>query len=743
MALSITINKVDVAASFSAGTKVADISVSGGTSPYAYELATGGDYFQINGTEVQVKADMNIDNIQSFSVTVTDSTSGTALTATSDVVYPPISAKIQSRFNSANKIYKITKDIDLGHGVLTIPSGCTLDFQGGSFSSGVIVFNDTGIKAGQEYIFINITFLGVLKEALNSYWVGVNTGNNDNSPYLNFLSVDETPITIYFPKGTYTFKTPITLQNYKSLTGQSKNDTVFNYTGTGVLFNVGDQDLNDFSPQTGQGTYYFSMNNITINGSDRSTNIFMQGGIRESQFSDLKIKGFNIVFNLNNSWSLSFERLKITDCDIIISSGQEFNDVTFSSCYFASSLYGFVDFMGQSILFNGCSFQGFTNSVFLPVYQRVPYNKLRLEALAIIGCYIETSGGPFFNLYNYDFKLNGLTITGNTFNMTRTSSPAFYIYNAGINLPSGTISANKFRIYGTNRYPLMHIEGRTNIAVLYNDCTAGVVTGPSGERTYPLWDTNEAQKGHNAITGELKTVQVTDDYTENQGWLNQGSDVFINQEELQQPAWLSQEGIHEILNINITGDATQTGNIEIKAGGSTYTIPIEVGTTQDDIRQIVLRTYYDKYLPSIDNGVIYLSCKWRGPQPSPTISNTIGVSTTINVNRAGTNNRWANAFGQTPHQVKGTSEQRPALNNDEDYGAMFFDSTLGMPIWWNGGTWVYPDGYTVEYPKKGTTAQRPALNVNQVPFQYYDTDLQKFINWNGTAWVNMDGTALS
>ena len=63
MALSITINKVAVAASFTAGTKVADIAVSGGTSPYAYELATGGDYFQISGTEVQVKADMNIENI--------------------------------------------------------------------------------------------------------------------------------------------------------------------------------------------------------------------------------------------------------------------------------------------------------------------------------------------------------------------------------------------------------------------------------------------------------------------------------------------------------------------------------------------------------------------------------------------------------------------------------------------------------------------------------------------------------
>ena len=166
MALSITINKVAVAASFSAGTKVADISVSGGTSPYAYELATGGDYFQINGTEVQVKADMNIDNIQSFSVTVTDSTSGTALTATSDVVYPPISAKIQSRFNSANRIYKITQDIDLGHGVLTVPSVCTLDFQGGTIKNGTITLNKTKILPQGCNItdYITATISGNYKE---------------------------------------------------------------------------------------------------------------------------------------------------------------------------------------------------------------------------------------------------------------------------------------------------------------------------------------------------------------------------------------------------------------------------------------------------------------------------------------------------------------------------------------------------------------------------------------------------
>lgn len=143
MALNITINKVAVSDSFAAGTKIADIVVSGGTSPYSYSLSSGGDYFQISGTEVQVINEMNISNIQSFSVTATDSTSGTALTVTSEETYPNLTAEIQSRFNSAGKIYKITQDIDLGHGVLTIPFSCTLDFQGGNITNGTIILDRT------------------------------------------------------------------------------------------------------------------------------------------------------------------------------------------------------------------------------------------------------------------------------------------------------------------------------------------------------------------------------------------------------------------------------------------------------------------------------------------------------------------------------------------------------------------------------------------------------------------------
>lgn len=52
---------------------------------------------------------------------------------------------IQEKFQVTNNIYKITTDIDLNGGPLSIPSDCTLDFQGGSISNGTVTLRNTKI----------------------------------------------------------------------------------------------------------------------------------------------------------------------------------------------------------------------------------------------------------------------------------------------------------------------------------------------------------------------------------------------------------------------------------------------------------------------------------------------------------------------------------------------------------------------------------------------------------------------
>lgn len=60
-------------------------------------------------------------------------------------------------FSYSNVVYKIVGDIDLAEGTLTIATGSTLDFQGGSFSNGSITLQNTEVKGNIRLSSISLT----------------------------------------------------------------------------------------------------------------------------------------------------------------------------------------------------------------------------------------------------------------------------------------------------------------------------------------------------------------------------------------------------------------------------------------------------------------------------------------------------------------------------------------------------------------------------------------------------------
>lgn len=80
----------------------------------------------------------------------------------------------QSMMKWANTIYVIQYDYDLQGAEITIPEGCVLDFQGGSFSSGTIVGKSTKIKANPIKIFENDIDLNGSYDIYEAYpeWFG-------------------------------------------------------------------------------------------------------------------------------------------------------------------------------------------------------------------------------------------------------------------------------------------------------------------------------------------------------------------------------------------------------------------------------------------------------------------------------------------------------------------------------------------------------------------------------------------
>lgn len=140
---------------------------------------------------------------------------------------------IQDKFNKTNVIYKITKDISLEGGTLTIPEGCTLDFQGGSFTNGTIVGTNSDIRADEHVtIFKGIVIEGTWKvKEISSGWfnfvqtAGYNNLQNFNNLFT--LTSDSFSGTVNIDGGTY----------YITISGDTdfisiNNNTIVNLAGT-------------------------------------------------------------------------------------------------------------------------------------------------------------------------------------------------------------------------------------------------------------------------------------------------------------------------------------------------------------------------------------------------------------------------------------------------------------------------------------------------------------------------------
>lgn len=162
---------------------------------------------------------------------------------------------IQDKFNKPNVIYKITKDIDLAGETLTIPEGCTLDFQGGSFSNGTITFNNTKIINSNTTVFYNIEPSGTISVDIILEWFNINKEDSTATiqSIIDFVSTNNKAILIKSNKyniNTINLKGVSIFGEYRSFRSadytfisNSENYAIIINNGTlenvGILNNIG------------------------------------------------------------------------------------------------------------------------------------------------------------------------------------------------------------------------------------------------------------------------------------------------------------------------------------------------------------------------------------------------------------------------------------------------------------------------------------------------------------------------
>ena len=94
-------------------------------------------YFDEANKTILTAKDINSNNLEAINFTVRNWVTGEQIEINDK--YPKVVAKVQNKFNKPNVIYKITKDYDLNHCILTIPEGCTLQFEGGTITNGDVI----------------------------------------------------------------------------------------------------------------------------------------------------------------------------------------------------------------------------------------------------------------------------------------------------------------------------------------------------------------------------------------------------------------------------------------------------------------------------------------------------------------------------------------------------------------------------------------------------------------------------
>lgn len=635
MALNITINKTTVAASYPAGSTVATAVASGGTTPYAYSLATGGDYFNIDSSTgvVTTKALMNASSIQSFSVTATDSNS-TPESITSGVVYPNIQAAQQSKFNKSNVIYKIVNDIDLGNAVLTIPANCTLDFQGGSFSNGTIVGSNTRFS-GNIKLDTTLTFSGTyLLDTVNVDWFYTNRGLNA-SPYiqaaLDFAKLIKASVT-FGNKLTSGYIIKTTLNCDVPIIG---NNARLSSTTVGVLNCKNECSIEnlyiDFYPY--QGASDVTDNKVI------AINIGGETSTYNHYINNVTIDGFYYGIVMTNSWNLRCSNLRIIRTRIGIQA--------YGKCVNNSIVNANIDCKG-------------TNSICIAFNNEVDHaaSTYLSEGWTISNSILTSAQYGIFGV-----------------NMSNTFISNCIIDLCSKNAIKFSLNSLNIRIVGNylaclaNGIDVINFSGRN---VLNNE-DAGIIISNNTIKSY--YSDSGSCNGINIGEGTYESIYILGNTISNLGGIGI---VSLN---------------GEITHINVSDN-----RFKINVGGYFYVLKatnkyIANNNAIDNYNNSGIKVA-NKMIIVADSAPTSNTKTWNAGDICLNSNASVGSIIGWFCATSGSPGTWF-PIGTIEQYAglkkQGTTAERPAMNQNY-IGATYYDTTLKKMILWNGTTWTNVDG---------------------------------------------------
>lgn len=628
---------------------------------------------------------------------------------------------IQDKFNKPNVIYKITKDIDLDGGTLTIPEGCTLDFQGGSFANGTITGSNTKINAGLQKIFnLDITLNGTWS-IVESYpeWFGakgdgvtINTSALQNC--INSFNVIKLDI------GTYLTR-QLSIPSFKNILGEGKN-TIIKADPSMAL-------TNNYLIRTKDGGSGIRISNLKIicgNTSDEA---------------DYKIGGIGLIStaNANNDqWDTRniIENVEILNCyaaSIYIGTYQRENKI--QNCFISNTTNNGINCQGTDNMINGCTIAGsHLSGIMLQTNNRLSNTKLFgcCKSEVTKNLYALDIFGSKCNVSNVELQQNyygGVVVRGNSNYVQVTND------NNGSGNPAGTsIGASIIGSYNTVIITSYNFSFHDDA---YERCFASTNWNTVGNTI--IVNGTPLNNNKMAILSPWTKDNITNTIISNGFDLTERCSIKFP----------SKMNVYKYTN-NGTGSIS---NIE----GNLRLYITSAKAVANNCIQAVIPISKDNVDP---NGVISAKMLFKKTGDTNGIIYPYANITTTYTNTSGSNTRTdacviRNNFDNEDYiellivsslyhaNIDATSINSIALNislgskeiaSGLSVEGYFTDITIGAKTL---------NGVNIELLKTtGTTEQRPTEDLILSGFKYYDTTLNKYITFNGSSWVDMIGTPL-
>lgn len=647
---------------------------------------------------------------------------------------------IQDKFNKANTIYKITKDIDLGATTLTMPAGCTLDFQGGAISNGTLIGTDTKLELRPRCISnLNIAGSYNVEYVSYEYFVDYTDDTSLVKAMFNLLfnNVSKSVLDLEPNKQYDIYSATLTeyaasIYEYTNVRDKciNGNNAIFNDLRTrtqmgttrydGILglnsshniqvLHLNYQNLNedyDLPTQIGYiGSSFILLNSDCSNIEVVSNIIGARYGIKSGSYSQYWLCGSygikNSIFNVTAykcGYPVSIEVGE--DLDITISS-----DTHHRAAYLC----------------------GISNA---SVYIEAKDNYITpLHCLLSDSRYSDTQGSPKFkacsdlNVIIKDKGTSNQSSSGDrylcgfqTYNTYTERTNALVWENINVTcvkeVESNLIGLFSFQRVNSNESPMniadvynnIHIKGldmnsSTQYAARISPSSYAIYNNVDFEVIAPKQRVIYAN--YNSLFFRLKNSVLAS--------LNYAGNLFLDSCTVTNVLKYNSQDITtfntKVLNSSVNINTSNADTCEADFGSLLSTAPSTTPLGNPDRPSIV-------------------------------------IDSSLRVPKVWNKTAWKRYDGFNLYPSTGGTY--PSLAQGEDRGFQFYDTVAGNRLAiWDGNYWKHIPLYRVDR-FVGATSERPTNVSSSSVFNgtpYFDTDLKKPIWWNGTNWIDATGATV-